>query len=146
QDNGSAAGPFELLVQAFGRPKYSEFDPTLLVFLTFPAMFGFMIGDVGYGVLYAAIGFFMYSRFDGAFRELGSVAMLAGGFTILFGIYFGIDLFGYHAYQLLPGDVHWPVAGKGLSPAYLDWGLSFLFVSVLFVIVHLNIGHVLSFV
>lgn len=146
QDNGSAAGPFELLVQAFGRPKYSEFDPTLLVFLTFPAMFGFMIGDVGYGVLYAAIGFFMYSRFEGAFRELGSVAMWAGGFTILFGIYFGIDLFGYHAYQLLPGDVHWPVAGKGLSPADLDWGLSFLVVSVVFGIVHLNIGHALSFV
>ena len=146
QDNGSAAGPFELLVQAFGRPKYTEFDPTLLVFLTFPAMFGFMIGDVGYGVLYAAIGFFMYSRFEGAFRELGSVAMWAGGFTILFGIYFGIDLFGYHAYQLLPGDVHWPVAGKGLSPADLDWGLSFLVVSVVFGIVHLNIGHVLSFV
>jgi len=146
QDNGGAAGPFELLVQAFGRPKYSEFDPTLLVFLTFPAMFGFMIGDVGYGVLYAAIGAFMYSKFDGAFRELGSVAMWAGAFTILFGIYYGIDLFGYHAYQLLPGDVHWPVEGKGLSPADLDWGLSFLVVSVVFGIVHLNVGHVLSFV
>jgi len=146
QDNGGAAGPFELLVQAFGRPKYSEFDPTLLVFLTFPLMFGFMIGDVGYGVLYAAIGYFMYSNYDGAFRELGSVAMWAGGFTILFGIYFGIDVFGYHAYQLLPGDVHWPVAGKGLSPADLDWGLSFLVASVLFGIVHLNVGHVLSFV
>ena len=144
QDNGSAAGPFELLVQAFGRPKYSEFDPTLLVFLTFPAMFGFMIGDVGYGVLYAAIGFFMYSKFDGAFRELGSVAMWAGGFTILFGIYYGIDLFGYHAYQLL--GIHWPVEGKGLSPADLDWGLSFLVVSVVFGILHLNVGHVLSFV
>ena len=146
QDNGGAAGPFELLVQAFGRPKYSEFDPTLLVFLTFPAMFGFMIGDVGYGVLYAAIGGFMYSKFEGAFRELGSVAMWAGAFTILFGIYFGIDVFGYHAYQLLPGDVHWPVEGKGLSPADLNWGLSFLVVSVLFGIIHLNIGHVLSFV
>ncbi|ELZ58607.1 V-type ATP synthase subunit I [Halorubrum hochstenium] len=146
QDNGGAAGPFELLVQAFGRPKYSEFDPTLLVFLTFPAMFGFMIGDVGYGVLYAAIGAFMYTKFDGAFRELGSVAMWAGAFTILFGIYYGIDLFGYHAYQLLPGDIHWPVEGKGLSPADLDWGLSFLVVSVVFGILHLNVGHVLSFV
>jgi len=56
-------------------------------------MFGFMIGDVGYGVLYAAIGFFLYSRYDGTFRELGAVALWAGGFTILFGIYFGIDVF-----------------------------------------------------
>jgi V/A-type H+-transporting ATPase subunit I len=146
QDNGSAAGPFELLVQGFGRPKYTEFDPTLLVFLTFPLMFGFMIGDVGYGVLYAAIGYFLYSNYDGTFRELGAVALWAGGFTILFGIYFGIDVFGYHAYQLLPGDVHWPVAGKGLSPADIDWALSFLVVSVLFGLVHLNVGHILSFV
>ena len=146
QDNGSAAGPFELLVQGFGRPKYSEFDPTLLVFLTFPLMFGFMIGDVGYGVLYAAIGAFLYSRYDGTFRELGAVAMWAGGFTILFGIYFGIDVFGYHAYQLLPGDIHWPVSGKGLSPADIDWALSFLVASVLFGLVHLNVGHILSFV
>jgi V/A-type H+-transporting ATPase subunit I len=146
QDNGSAAGPFELLVQGFGRPKYTEFDPTLLVFLTFPLMFGFMIGDVGYGVLYAAIGYFLYSNYDGTFRELGAVALWAGGFTILFGIYFGIDVFGYHAYQLLPGDVHWPVAGKGLSPADIDWALSFLVVSVLFGLVHLNVGHTLSFV
>jgi len=146
QDNGSAAGPFELLVQGFGRPKYTELDPTLLVFLTFPLMFGFMIGDVGYGVLYAAIGYFLYSNYDGTFRELGAVALWAGGFTILFGIYFGIDVFGYHAYQLLPGDVHWPVAGKGLSPADIDWALSFLVVSVLFGLVHLNVGHILSFV
>lgn len=144
QDNGGAAGPFELLVQGFGRPKYSEFDPTLLVFLTFPAMFGFMIGDVGYGVLYAAIGYFMYSNYEGAFRELGAVALWAGGFTILFGIYFGIDVFGYHAYQLL--GIHWPVAGKGLSPADLNWALAFLVVSVLFGLLHLNIGYVLSFV
>ena len=146
QDNAGAAGPFELLVQGFGRPKYSEFDPTLLVFLTFPLMFGFMIGDVGYGVLYAAIGVFLYSRYEGTFRELGAVAMWAGGFTILFGIYFGIDVFGYHAYQLLPGDIHWPVDGKGLSPADIDWALSFLVVSVLFGLAHLNVGHVLSFV
>ncbi|WP_281195624.1 V-type ATP synthase subunit I [Halorubrum sp. F4] len=146
QDNGSAAGPFELLVQGFGRPKYSEFDPTLLVFLTFPLMFGFMIGDVGYGVLYAAIGYFLYSNYEGTFRELGAVALWAGGFTVLFGIYFGIDVFGYHAYQLLPGDVHWPVDGKGLSPADIDWALSFLVASVLFGLAHLNVGHVLSFV
>ncbi|TKX80986.1 V-type ATP synthase subunit I [Halorubrum sp. SD626R] len=144
QDNGGAAGPFELLVQGFGRPKYSEFDPTLLVFLTFPLMFGFMIGDVGYGVLYAGIGAFLYNRYEGAFRELGAVAMWAGGFTILFGIYFGIDVFGYHAYQLL--GLHWPVDGKGLSPADIDWALSFLVVSVLFGLAHLNVGHALSFV
>ncbi len=144
QNNGSAAGPFELLVQGFGRPKYSEFDPTLLVFLTFPFMFGLMIGDIGYGVLYAGIGWFLYANYDGAFREMGAVAIWAGLFTVLFGIYYGIDLFGYHAYPLLGID-SWPVA-KGLSPADLDWALSWLVVSVVFGLIHLNAGYVLSFV
>jgi len=143
QKNGNAAGPFELLVQAFGRPKYSEFDPTLLVFLTFPLMFGFMIGDVGYGVLYAAIGYYLYANYDGAFREMGAVAIWAGLFTVLFGIYYGIDVFGYHAYQLL--GLHWEV-GKGLSPADTDWALTWLVLSVVFGLVHLNVGYVLSFV
>ena len=143
QNNGDAAGPFELLVQGFGRPKYSEFDPTLLVFLTFPLMFGFMIGDVGYGVLYAAIGYFLYANYDGTFREMGAVAIWAGLFTILFGIYFGIDVFGYHAYQLL--DLKWEV-GKGLSPADTSWALAWLTLSVLFGILHLNVGYALSFV
>ena len=143
QNNGDAAGPFELLVQGFGRPKYSEFDPTLLVFLTFPLMFVFMIGDVGYGVLYAAIGYFLYANYDGTFREMGAVAIWAGLFTILFGIYFGIDVFGYHAYQLL--DLKWEV-GKGLSPADTSWALAWLTLSVLFGILHLNVGYALSFV
>jgi len=144
QDNGGAAGPFELLVQGFGRPKYSEFDPTLLVFLTFPLMFGFMIGDIGYGVLYAAIGVFLYSNYEGTFRELGAVSIWAGLFTILFGIYYGVDIFGYHAYPLL-GIASWPV-GKGLSPADIDWALSWLVVSVVFGMIHLNVGYLLSFV
>ena len=144
QNNGTAAGPFELLVQGFGRPKYSEFDPTLLVFLTFPLMFGFMIGDIGYGVLYAAIGWYLYANYDGAFREMGAVAIWAGLFTILFGIYYGIDIFGYHAYPLL-GIESWEVS-KGLSPGTADWALAWLVVSVLFGILHLNVGYVLSFV
>ena len=144
QKNGKAAGPFELLVQGFGRPKYSEFDPTLLVFLTFPLMFGFMIGDIGYGVLYAAIGWYLYANYDGAFREMGAVAIWAGLFTILFGIYYGIDIFGYHAYPLL-GIESWEVS-KGLSPGTGEWALAWLVMSVLFGILHLNVGYVLSFV
>ncbi|MGM0604128.1 MAG: V-type ATP synthase subunit I, partial [Halobacteriota archaeon] len=42
------AESFKLLTEAVSRPKYREFDPTILVFLTFPLMFGFMIGDIGY--------------------------------------------------------------------------------------------------
>jgi len=47
-DNPKYEKPFEMLVDTVNRPKYSELDPTLIVFLTFPFAFGFMIGDMGY--------------------------------------------------------------------------------------------------
>ncbi|SEH37356.1 V/A-type H+-transporting ATPase subunit I [Halopenitus malekzadehii] len=143
QNNGDIAGPFELLVKSFGRPQYAEFDPTLLVFLTFPLMFGFMIGDLGYGVLYAGIGVFLYKSFEGTIREMGAIAIWAGLFTMLFGVYYGFDIFGYHAYPHF-GFEHWAIS-KGLGPGATEWALSWLVLSVLFGILHLNVGFVLSF-
>ena len=144
QNNAGVAQPFETIINAVSRPKYSEFDPTLLVFLTFPLMFGFMIGDIGYGILYAAIGVYLFRGNEGTMREMGAIAIWAGVFTILFGIYYGIDLFGYHAYPWL-GIESWPVS-KGLSPGATEWALAWLFASALFGILHLNVGYALSFV
>ena len=145
QKNPSIASPFAVLTNAVNRPKYSDFDPTLLIFLTFPMMFGFMIGDIGYGVLYFAIGYYLYRGKEGVMRDMGSIAMWAGLFTILFGIYFGFDVFGYHAYPWL-GFEAWPYASKGLSPGATEWALTWLVVSALFGILHLNIGFSMSFV
>ncbi|SEW16642.1 V-type ATP synthase subunit I [Natrinema salifodinae] len=149
QDNPGPARPFEVLVQAVNRPKYSELDPTIFLFLTFPAFFGFMIGDVGYGILYVAIGYYMYSSFDSdGIRSLGGVAIWAGLFTILFGALYG-EIFGLHVL----GEVLWedvfhiellPLA-KGLEPAAGDFALGWMVISVLAGIFHLNIGYILDF-
>ena len=145
QKNPGVASPFEVITNAVSRPKYSEFDPTVLVFLTFPLMFGFMIGDIGYGILYFVIGYYLYRGAEGAMRDMGSISMWAGIFTILFGIYYGIDVFGYHAYPWL-GFESWPYASKGLSPGATEWALAWLSISALFGILHLNIGYAVSFI
>ncbi|WP_049927926.1 V-type ATP synthase subunit I [Halopiger goleimassiliensis] len=149
QDNPSAAKPFEVLVQAVNRPKYSELDPTIFLFLTFPAFFGFMIGDVGYGILYVAIGAYMATQFDSkGITSLGGVAIWAGVFTILFGIIYG-EIFGLHVlgevlfHDLL--DVELLPLNKGLEPAAGEFALGWMVVSVLAGIVHLNIGYILDF-
>jgi V/A-type H+-transporting ATPase subunit I len=150
QDNPNVVKPFEVLVNAVGRPKYTEFDPTLLVFLTFPAFFGFMIGDLGYGIIYVGIGYFLYSKFESpAFRSMGGITIAAGLFTMLFGILYG-ELFGLHTiasvfWEGVVGLSHAPIE-KGLSPATAEWALAWLFVSVLIGIVHLNMGWILDLV
>ena len=151
QDNPGAVKPFEILVNAVSRPKYSEFDPSVFVFLTFPVFFGLMIGDLGYGALYTAIGYFLYTKFDDrpAFKSMGGITLFAGVFTMLFGILYG-EIFGLHLiaeyfWHGVVGLEHAPIE-KGLSPAGISWAITWLVVSVLIGILHLNVGWILDFI
>ncbi|MFA1612118.1 V-type ATP synthase subunit I [Halobellus rubicundus] len=149
QDNPGPVKPFEILVQAVNRPSYYEFDPTVVLFLTFPAFFGFMIGDLGYGLIYTGIGYYLYSNFESpAFRSMGGVTIAAGIFTAVFGILYG-ELFGLHViatyfWEGVVGLSHAPIE-KGLSPAGIDWARGWLVVSVLVGILHLNVAWIFGF-
>jgi V/A-type H+-transporting ATPase subunit I len=150
QDNPGVIKPFEVLVNAVGRPNYREFDPSVILFLTFPAFFGFMIGDLGYGLVYTAIGYFLYSNFDSqGIKSMGGVTIFAGAFTALFGILYG-EIFGLHLvstyfWEGALGMSHAPML-KGLAPAEKDWALGWLTVSVLLGILHLNVGWIFDFI
>ncbi len=148
QDNPDLVKPFELLTQAVGRPKYTELDPTVILFLTFPVLFGFMIGDLGYGLIYTAIGVAVYARTESdAFRSFGGVTIAAGLFTTLFGVFYG-EIFGLH----LITDFIWePLIGhppieKGLSPATVEWAQAWFVITALFGVVHMTIGYTFEFV
>ncbi len=148
QDNPSIVQPFELLTNAVGRPNYSELDPTIILFLTVPLMFGFMIGDVGYGIIYTGLGYYAYTAYDSdLFRQFGFVAIAAGLMTILFGILYG-EIFGFHfvtTYLWEPILGHPPIE-KGLTPATAYWAETWFVVTALFGLVHLDIGYVYEFV
>ena len=146
QDNSDIVKPFELLVNTVNRPKYSELDPTLIVLLTFPFAFGFMIGDMGYGLIYVAMGMGIKKGFDSdALKTLGVIGIWAGAFTILFGYLYG-EAFGLHL------DVVEPLAAlpllssfdKGIHAA--DVALTWLVASIIFGLVHLNVGYIFGFV
>ncbi|WP_054519450.1 V-type ATP synthase subunit I [Halanaeroarchaeum sulfurireducens] len=144
QDNPSIAKPFEILVEMVNRPRYSEYDPTLIVLLTFPLFFGFMIGDVGYGILYVAIGYAMATRLDSdALRSLGGIAVWSGAFTVLFGILYG-EIFGMHYI----GTILWdgaPPLHKGLQPHYTAYARGWLLATLFVALVHVTAGYVISF-
>ncbi|MFC6787548.1 V-type ATP synthase subunit I [Halobaculum halobium] len=149
QDNPGLVSPFEVLVQAVGRPNYREFDPSVILFLTFPAFFGFMIGDLGYGILYGLIGYYLYSNFDSqAFKSMGGVTIAAGIFTAVFGVLYG-EFFGLHVistyfWEGVVGLSSAPIH-KGLQPADIYWAQAWLVVSALVALVHLNVGYVFGF-
>lgn len=148
QSNPGPAKPFEILTRAVGRPNYSEFDPTIIVLLTLPTMFGFMIGDVGYGLVYMGIGYYLYSNFDSSgYVSMGIIALASGFFTALFGFFFG-EIFGLH---LITNYFWGPVFGgvpikKGLYPANIEWAQAWFIITALFGVVHLLIAYVFEFI
>ena len=78
------ARPFELFAGLLGVPGANEADPSLLLVLLAPLMFGFMFGDVGQGAVLIAAGCVLRRRYPGA--EL----LIAGGVAaMVFGTLFG---------------------------------------------------------
>lgn len=87
--------PFEALVRLFPLPKYGTIDPTPFVAVFFPAFFGIMLGDIGYGLLLGLVALVLRSRSRPG-TTLRSVAEIAGAcavFTVIAGILYG-ELFG----------------------------------------------------
>lgn len=50
-DNNKVVEPFESIVETYALPQYNEIDPSLLVAIFYTIFTGFMIGDLGYGLL-----------------------------------------------------------------------------------------------
>jgi V/A-type H+-transporting ATPase subunit I len=143
QDNPGIVTPFETLTRVVNRPRYSELDPTVILALTFPIFFGFMIGDVGYGVVYSLIGYYLYANYEGALQHLGTVGLLAGLSTIFFGFLYG-EIFGT---ELIARFV-WPghPFRKGIRPAFVDFALLWLVVSIMLGLAHVTVGYAFGFV
>jgi V/A-type H+-transporting ATPase subunit I len=87
--------PFETIIRLLPLPRYGTIDPTPFVAVFFPAFFGIMLGDVGYGLLLAALGLVLHRRSTPG-SLLRSVSEMIGPcalFTILAGFLFG-EFFG----------------------------------------------------
>jgi len=88
---------FQGLVTTYGRPLYGELDPTPMIALTFPLIFGIMFGDVGHGLVLALLGLLLISRKVRALRGLSGmgVVIIACGITaMVFGSLYG-SIFGF---------------------------------------------------
>lgn len=93
--NKKLVSPFEFLLKLYGLPRYQEIDPTSLLFLTFPLFFGFMLGDVGYGLVLFLVFYFIRKKVTSpSFRQLLEVMIFAALVSMIFGLVFG-EVFGF---------------------------------------------------
>ena len=61
-DNPSWVKPFEGLLALFSPPKYGSFDPSWTLAVFFPFFFGLVIGDIGFGLMFGALAWWMRRR------------------------------------------------------------------------------------
>jgi V/A-type H+-transporting ATPase subunit I len=82
--NPAWARPFEVFGRLMGVPGTREADPSMVLALVAPLMFGFMFGDVVQGLIVALLGFLVRNRLP-ALRLL----VPGGLFAVAFGFAFG---------------------------------------------------------
>jgi V/A-type H+/Na+-transporting ATPase subunit I len=87
-DNNFLIKPFEFFMRLYTLPSYKEIDPSMLIFITFPIFFGFMLGDVGYGII-TLILFLALMKVIPAGKDLLKSMAACSVWTIVFGFMFG---------------------------------------------------------
>ena len=101
------ARPFELFPRLVGMPGAGSADPTVLLAFAVPLMFGYMFGDVGQGLVLAAVGVALRNRVP-TLRLLVPGGIAASAFGFVFGSVFGLETV-IHPLWLLPLQAPLPV-------------------------------------
>ncbi len=87
--------PFEAIISLMPLPQYGSIDPTPFVAVFFPAFFGIMTGDIGYGFLLGILALVLRwkSAPDGRLRQVAEIGLACSVFSIIAGVLFG-EFFG----------------------------------------------------
>ncbi|MCE8425529.1 MAG: V-type ATP synthase subunit I [Candidatus Methanoperedens sp.] len=111
-ENPGPSKPFELLINTFATPKYREIDPASVIFITFPLFYAIMLGDVGYGIVVAAMAFVIKTKFKtGGLNALALILFLSGILSILLGVLYG-EFFGFPLFNVeIKGELEHGILG-----------------------------------
>ena len=121
---------FEPLLGMVTLPRYGSLDPTPFMAFFFPIFFGFIMGDIAYGLVLLGLSAWAFRHFQGhpLLRSLSAIFMLSGISAIMFGLLFGEFL----------GNLgeHW-----GLHPILMN--RSRLVIPLLFIAIGLGLTHIM---
>ena len=93
--NNKIVEPFEVITNTYSSPNYKELDPNSFIMFFFSLFFGFIMADIGYGIMLFAVGLLLSRKVSskGA-KQLMKVFAIGGVVSIVFGVLFG-SLFGF---------------------------------------------------
>jgi len=93
--NNKVVKNFEAVTNMYSPVSYREFDPNTVMAFFYSLFLGFIMGDVGYGLLMSVLGGTVYflSKRDTGLKRLAGVFAVGGIFAIIWGFLFN-SLFG----------------------------------------------------
>jgi len=101
--NNFLVRPFETITKMYGTPAYSEIDPTPIIAITFPFLFGLMFGDIGHGLVLIISGLFgaIYYRHKKGrdFLNFCWIILYCGVGAVIIGFLYG-EFFGMHEIKI----------------------------------------------
>ncbi|MBX3143593.1 MAG: hypothetical protein KF813_07555 [Trueperaceae bacterium] len=117
-ENPGWVTPFQALLNLFAPPKYGSFDPSWTLAVFFPLYFGLVVGDIGFGLLFAFIAT-MFKRMGNAgkslslgplgitfpaesLKNMSTLIYWCAAWSIVFGFMFG-EFFGNFLEHFPPG-------------------------------------------
>lgn len=145
-ENPRWARPFQDVINLFGSPRYGTIDPTTLVAFFYPVFFGFIIGDMGYGLTLFLLCLLARYKWGKVYfiRIATSLLMLAGVSATIFGFLFG-EVFGE-----LPKDLKLiqevKVLGITLPFDRMHGMMSYMILAVALGCAHLILGYIIGII
>ncbi|MFW9980951.1 MAG: V-type ATP synthase subunit I [Candidatus Thorarchaeota archaeon] len=152
--NPSIMGPTEDVVKAFGMPSRHDIDPTKVMFLSFPLIFGIVFADIGQGFLILLIGLAAlrakrkgqdWGAMMGYIQNGAQGLIMMGIFAIIGGFLFG-SFFGAETViePLWPTFAHYIDDGHGHMIANPYRSTHMLKLSIEIGAIHIMIGIILN--
>lgn len=122
--NNGVVKNFEAITNLYSPPNAREFDPSTVMAFFYSLFLGFIMGDMGYGLLMMLGGGILWYRGrkrDGGMKRLAAVFCVGGVFAFIWGILFdslfGISVLPFHVMPDLlqmgsgEGKVNWSFLG-----------------------------------
>ena len=135
-ENNKLVKQFEFVTNMYSPPVYKEFDPNTIVAFFFSLFFGFIMADIGYGLLLTLCLLFAGKiKQDNGTRRLLYIIGIGGIFAFIFGILFG----GFFGLSRANG-INW--LPKAIIPDPVTNSQEVLLYCLMFGAVHLMFGFI----
>jgi len=141
--------PFEVIVSLFSVPRYGDWDPTPSVAYFFAFFFGLMLNDAVYAVGLLILAKFVLDKLVDDPTSEGTqlfrrVLYISGGTALVLGLLSGSYL-GDFLNMYFGVDLKVLALAKGFQAQVTD-PISFIILSLIIGLVHLNIAHILGMI